>query len=441
MKARIAFVLAAVVAVAVRLHNAFSYPPDWGFDASHNWQYIYALTKTWQLPAVDAAWSTGDPPLYFYLCAAVLRIVGPKLVWIPLLSVALGLAIVAAAMHLTRRTAPGDPQRALLAGGLLLFLPAHIHMSAMVNETMLAALCSSLALMIFVIRASEESVFAPRLRRVCATGGFGGLAMLAKPSGVLVVLATVASSAWAGWRQRDFRATGLRILALIGIPLALAGWFYARSANSHGTPLPSGLPAHELMLSMPPGERGALDYLRIPLATFTDPQLLNPDLLQSVWGSTYAAIWFDAHRYFLPTDSDAVRHLGTLTLLLALLPTCAFVLGLGRGVRRCLRGEYERDAPLVLLVLMSFAGYAAFAWVNPWFAVLKGTSLLGLSLPYAYYASDSLLRWARGGRAAALGIGTALATLALCVTISCTFAGLFERNEVSGLKWKTVEQE
>ena len=35
--------------------------------------------------------------------------------------------------------------------------------------------------------------------------------------------------------------------------------------------------------------------------------LLNADLLHSVWGSTFATVWFDGHRYFLPVESAAVR--------------------------------------------------------------------------------------------------------------------------------------
>jgi len=51
---------------------------------------------------------------------------------------------------------------------------------------------------------------------------------------------------------------------------------------------------------MPPGERSVGDYLRLPWATFLDPQVMNDDLLRSVWGTTYASIWFDSHRHFLP---------------------------------------------------------------------------------------------------------------------------------------------
>ncbi len=89
-----------------------------------------------------------------------------------------------------------------------------------------------------------------------------------------------------------------------------------------------------------------------------------------------------------------------------------------------------------MLVALTLAGYAFYTWQNPWYVVLKGTTLLGLCLPYAFYASEGLLCWARRGRVFSIGIGVALAALAACVTVSGTFNGLFERTEVSGLEWQ-----
>jgi hypothetical protein len=124
-------------------------------------------------------------------------------------------------------------------------------------------------------------------------------------------------------------------------------------------------------------------------------------------------------------------------LLLGLLPTAAFCTGFARGLRRALRGD-PVDVPLVALVLLSLAGFAAYTWRNPWFAVIKATSLLGLCVPYAVYASEALRDWIARGRARAVSIGALLALLAIGVTASGTFDGLFERKEVSGLKWQRV---
>jgi hypothetical protein len=190
------------------------------------------------------------------------------------------------------------------------------------------------------------------------------------------------------------------------------------------------------MLELPPGERGLRDYLRVPLATWRDPQLLNPDLLRSVWGSTYVSVWFDGHRYFLPKTSDGVSRLGTLTLVLALLPTVAFAVGLARGGRRWLRGTGAIDLPLLLLTAATLASYVWFTWRNPFFSVVKGSSLLGLSLPYAYYTSETLADWLRGRHGRWLAAW--LCALAVCVVLSCTFGLVFTKSEVSGLPWPPV---
>jgi hypothetical protein len=162
---------------------------------------------------------------------------------------------------------------------------------------------------------------------------------------------------------------------MVGIALALGGWFYLRNWIGWGYLYPHGLAVHEIMFTMPPGEREWLDYLRFPLATFSDPQVLNPDLLRSVWGSTYLTWWFDGHRAFLPTGSPAVSRMGTAILVLALVPSAAAGVGLARGARRALRGAQGPDALLTGMVLLTLAGYVAFTWRNPWFATCKASSI------------------------------------------------------------------
>ncbi len=72
--ARLGSVVAlAGLALAIRLRNAFTYPPDWGFDATFNWQYIERLTRDWSLPHPAASWATSDPPFFFYASALLMR--------------------------------------------------------------------------------------------------------------------------------------------------------------------------------------------------------------------------------------------------------------------------------------------------------------------------------------------------------------------------------
>ena len=99
----------------------------------------------------------------------------------------------------------------------------------------------------------------------------------------------------------------------------VGGWFYVRNLALYGYIYPQDLSTHSVMFSMPPGERHVTDYLRVPLATFTDPQVLHPDLLRSVWGTTYLSAWYEGHGHFLPKHEPRVKRIGTTLLLLALL--------------------------------------------------------------------------------------------------------------------------
>jgi hypothetical protein len=435
--------LLGAIALAIRLNNALRYPADWGFDATFNWRYIYRLTQSWQLPDPAAGWATGDPPLYFYASALVMRLAETVATrdaatwWIPLMGTAAGLGVVALAARLVALEDPGNRRRVLLAAALLLFLPAHIQMSAMVNEEIVASLLISIALFLLARGASNENRLGS-LRGAALIGGVGGLAILTKLSGALVLATGAATFCLDGLRGASLGRALRRTAVLLVAGAVAGGWFYLRNRVEYGYFQPHGLPAHQMMYDIPPGERSIVDYLRIPVATFSDPQLLHPDLLHSVWGSTYATVWFDGHRFFLPRDGGGVRALGSASLVLALLPTLAFGVGLVGGARRALRAPGGADTPLLLLTVAIVAGFVFFTWKNPWFVVVKGTSLLGLSLPFAYYTSEVLDRWTRR-RPLALATWFTLAALALCTTASSSFNVVFDKTEVSGLPWQETE--
>jgi hypothetical protein len=210
--------------------------------------------------------------------------------------------------------------------------------------------------------------------------------------------------------------------------LLVGGWFYGYNWLSYGYLYPQDLIIHQKMFEFPPGTRGVLDYVRFPLATFSDPQLLNPDLLRSVWGSTYATIFFDGHRHFLPNSAGATR-MGTLILVLALVPTAAFLVGLFRALRRAVAQPGGRDTLLLTMVALTLAGYVIFTWGNPWFVTLKGSYLLGLSLPFAVYASEVLVGWIRQPGPAGKFVASALCALVILVAASFTIGPVFDKQD------------
>ena len=436
--------LLGLVGVAMRLNNAIRYPERWGYDGLFNERYVGRLLTSLALPAPDSDWSTAHPPLFYYLAAGLARLLGVTdslgaILPARLASSAVGLVMVVLAYRLVRRTHPEAPGRALLAAGLLLFLPVQIYMSAMLNEEILAATFTSLALFGVCVEVGRPELSGRTLWRDAAIGLFAGLALLTKLSGVLVLGAALLAYAWRGLRERRFATAVRRGAVVAAVAFCVGGWFYARNLVLYGYIYPQDLSTHSLMFTMPPGERYASDYLRIPLATFTDPQVLDPDLLHSIWGTTYVTLWYEGHGHFLPTKEPAVKRLGTVLLVLALLPTAAFVLGAGRSFRRGLRDPRAPDAALVLLVALSLAGYAVFTWNNPWFATVKASYLLGISLPFAYFASDVLWHWTRRSADAAIAVwivlGVLLVGICLAFTVDIGLWNLTPPGALPGLDW------
>ncbi len=430
----------AAVGIGIRVHNAFHYPINKGFDARPNWRYIDRLGESWALPAPDADWATAHPPLFYYASAALGRALGHPdkqdlVIWIRLISAAFGLLTVGLAAALVHRVDPENPQRAVLAGVLLLFLPVHIYMSAMLHEELLVSSLASLVVVGIAWECTDPGRPRRALLRAAGWGVVAGLALLTKLTGLLILITGAAAYALDGWRRRDPVLAAGRAAVLVGVALVVGGWYYAHNRLEYGYFYPYGLPSHRILFKYPPGERQFADYLRVPFATFTEPSVISPELLRSIWGSTYISVWFDGHRHFLPTTGDAVNRAGTVILLLALLPTLAFARGIGRGLLRAVESPRGPDPPLLLLVGLTLGGYVAFSWRNPWFAVLKGTFLLGLSVPFAFYASESLILWARVSRARARVIWTWIGVLCLASGLIFTQGLLFEKHDKPGFKW------
>jgi 4-amino-4-deoxy-L-arabinose transferase-like glycosyltransferase len=294
-------------------------------------------------------------------------------------------------------------------------------MSASFGEEILASAFATWA----VALAAWSLVSAPATgwdtRRSAGVGLLAGLAWLTKLTGVLVVPAVVGAYALEGWRTRRLRRALGSCAAVLLVAGVVGGWFYARSLLLYGYLYPYDLPVHAEMHQQAPGKRSLVDYVNVPLVTFTAPLVGRPTLLRSVWGGTYVTLWFDGHRHFLPEKGAAVRRLGTAVLLLALLPTLAFALGAASGLRRALARSGQPDPALLLLVACTLAGYAVFTWRNPWYSTVKGTYLLGAMLPFAFYASEPLARWTAGGGLRSGATWTALAVLAASVVLAFSY--------------------
>jgi len=432
----------AAVGVALRVNNALDFPLDKGFDAVAKWEYVALLMTRWTLPAPDAFWSAAHPPLFYALAAAIGRALGSPekavvVTAVRLIGSACGLLLVGLAVALARRWQPESPRRAFLAALLLLFLPVHVYTSAMLGEELLVAAWVSLCV-VGVAWDLAEGRPHPGPGRAALFGLLGGLALLTKPTGALALAAGAGAYLLDGVRRGDLGGGALRALALGGAGAAVGGWFYLRNWIGWGYLYPHGLEIHAIMYRVPPGERGLADYLYVPLATWAHPHLLHPDLLRSVWGSTYVTLWFEPHRHFLPQHGAELLRLGRWLLALGVLPTAAFVYGAARAWRRARARAGGPDAPLLLLTALFLLGYALFTWRNPYYVTIKAGYLLSLCVPFAWFASDGLAVWTtRLGRWGRALVWLDLALLALLCTALFWHGALFAKLDPPGtLPWR-----
>ena len=435
----IAGAIVAVLGVGMRLHNAFAYPVGKGFDAAANWEYIAALLERWQLPDPAAIWAASHPPLFYWIAGALGAVItdgseSALVPWIRLVGAALGLMAIAWGWQ-TVRALDVDPRRLFFVASIPLLLPVHIYTSAMLNEEIVAAAFVSFALLALLHSRRNET---PAWSEVVLVGMLAGLAFLTKVSGILVIAAAGATYALDGWR-RGALANGLaRAITVVSIGSLVGGWFFAHNLAVYGYIYPYKLDVHAIMATMPPGERTLFDYVYFPLASVLAPVVLGPDLVRSVWGGTYATLWFDAHHHFLPRPTPALVQWGAALTALGMLPTAAFAIGVARGIRRAVLDARAPDLPLLLALGLTLAGYVVFTFRNPWFPTAKASYLLGLSFPFAYYASEVLAEWTRPGRLWGALTRFWLGFLAVLIVLTFSHGLLFEKHDDPGVPWRLL---
>ncbi|HEY4761322.1 MAG TPA: hypothetical protein VIH42_12135, partial [Thermoguttaceae bacterium] len=154
---RILFVFIAVFWTALFLHNSHYLPPICGFDVSGHIGYINHFRTTWSVPLPDQGWQMHHPPLYHFLAAVLLRVVGYAphtangILTIRLFNLVLAIINVFMILACLRLIFPEHPRRWVL--GLLVagFLPMHVYLYQYPNNHILAGTLASVSLY-FVLR-------------------------------------------------------------------------------------------------------------------------------------------------------------------------------------------------------------------------------------------------------------------------------------------------
>lgn len=187
-------------------------------------------------------WTANHPPLFYALAAVPLRAgidsghPGMGMQVARLLSVGLSVLGLVALAYMALLLAPGRPQLAVAAVGLVALLPSFVSISARVYNDSLAFLTSTAGLAaaaVFVVRG-------PSATRLVAVAVTASLAALTRASGWLVVgIAGLAVliGVWRAGAGGSLRRLGRTVAGaglVGGMALAVAGWFYWRNRALYG---------------------------------------------------------------------------------------------------------------------------------------------------------------------------------------------------------------
>jgi len=204
------------------------------------------LRLTQELSSRDARhrtiWTANHPPLYYALVAVPLRVGGDSghpvrgVLAARLVSVGLSALGLIAVAYVVLQLAPGRPQLAVAATGLIALLPSFISISARVYNDSLAFLTATMALaaaVVFVVRG-------PSVARLAAVSAGAALAALTRASGLLVAGVAAVAVLVAVWRAgggSTRRRLGRAVVwagAVGAAVAAAAGWFYLRNLTLYG---------------------------------------------------------------------------------------------------------------------------------------------------------------------------------------------------------------
>ncbi len=296
-----------ILAIALRVHNALSFPLDGTYDAQvGHIPYIQYVATHWRQPAPDASWEAWQPPLYYWISAILWTLAAPfserpfdLFAWpqralLPLFSSFLGLGVAAIAVAVVRRLEPGDALVHITALALVLFWPMHVVLAPWLRGDLLAALFTSVAVALLVGRDACRTD-----REALVLGTLVGLALLSKYTGVSLLVTAIVSVAAPAIEGRTRPRVAIRSSCLVvAAALLTSGWYYVRHWMHSGHFFLTSL---DLVGSyhQQPGTRGVVDYVRFAPAVMLRPWVADPHVIRSVWAGTFATAWFDGHYDFL----------------------------------------------------------------------------------------------------------------------------------------------
>lgn len=405
-------VLIFLPAIVLRLYHMLSYSASYGYDAVWHLAYIRHLAAAWSIPSAYADLESYQPPLYYFISAFFVWIIGAQNrgieIFLKFLNVFYSFLmlwfIYKTLSLITLNFLKNNKLVFLCAAALSFYLPAHLYLSPMVSNEMLCACLGTAGLYIFTYAIINKKLYS--IKTACWLGFVLGLALLTKYTAILFFITFIIVSAVIFLQNKIIRQKfSIFFAVVISVALLISGWWYVRNMVVYGNFL---IKANDMehfsnvYLQQPPGYHSAKDFFIFDFNVFLQPFLAldgdteqfwskynknhfllyyNP-VFSSVLTGTFSTLWVENHGMFLKTER--------LCLLLSriLLATGFFICILSiAGFIKIFIGIFQSDKytaflPVVVLSLISIAAYISYNIRYPYFCHVKAFLMLHLTCPF-----------------------------------------------------------
>lgn|GEM_PF-1383941 len=391
-----------------------------GYDVEGHYANVMALAQG-RLPTRDDSAEFFSPPLPYVLPALISAVTGLTETPIQkvgqLQNIVVSLITTVMLLRLSARLYPDRAAPRAIALFLLAMLPVYYKSFAFMRGEPLVVMLA----LILCDRLLTLTTDSARWRDAIVIGVCGGLLMLARQWGALVLLGTALWWAMLWLRQRPTALTLLASGAVAGVITALiGGWFYLALTVQTGTPLafnreadPSPKP-----VTFSTG-LGGTNLFTYPFTPGFDGQAL-PVFYTEIWGDYFGYFYLPRPLQPASFPADAVRFMGVVNAL-SLLPTAVFIAVFAWGgllTVQFLRNPADaRSRAISLFFLIVSASLAGFVWFLARYPsgdadTAKATYVLHVFPFLALMAGDLLGRLLQRHRRIATGILIALALVA-----------------------------
>jgi Flp pilus assembly protein TadD len=347
---RVVILLVSAMWLFLFWNNTRLLPFHAGFDSKGHLKYIAYIQQHWSLPSPTEGWEMYQPPLYYFIAAAILSfcklsINDPgSVVVLRALAAFVGITQCVLVFLSLRLLLPA---RTALVGLLLAaFLPMHLYLMHYVTNEVLTATLATLTVFLCLRLLKNET---PRAAQFVFVGLALGATMLTKATGILLLPIVIAAiCARLSHTGAPFAILSRSLGLLIATCLAVCGWHYARIWLRFGTPLLGNWDVTSgFTWWQDPGYHTAADYLRFGRS------LITP-LFSGFAGfadGIYSTLWGDG----LSGGASSVNVPWNLRpmaagYLWALVPAVLILVGAGVAGVRFLR---KPSAELFLLLALS----------------------------------------------------------------------------------------